>query len=346
MKNSNEILLSNQIRALPKVDLHRHLDCSMRWSTLLEIAPTVGIDVPFDYQLQREQFLIESQMNDLKSVLNKFLHSQEVLANEGILSRLAFEACEDAFNDGVRILELRYSPGFIQEGHSSLSIDKIHKSIVRGIEMARRKWPMAIGLICIVQRGKSIQEAQQICDFAIANKDTFVGIDLADNEENFEPIAYQGIFEKAKNSGLRVTVHAGEINHPSSAQKVKDAIQILGAERIGHGVQIIHNQEVLNFVREQKIPLEVCPISNWLTKAFADHASHPFKKLLQAGVLVTINSDDPGIFATTLSDDYGVLQQIHQIQKSDFDYCNDIAAKHSFIPHDLKQRVWPRQIIK
>lgn len=342
-------LFSNQLRAIPKVDLHRHLDCSMRWSTLIEIAPTMGIDVPFEYEKQREQFLVEAPMKDLNSVLKKFLSAQEVLSNEGILSRLAFEACEDAFNDGIRILELRYAPGFILEGHSTLTFDKIHKSIVRGIEMARRKWPMAIGLISIIRRSASMEEAEKVCDFTIANKDTFVGIDLADDEENFDPKKFQNLFEKAKKAGLHVTIHAGEINHPTAAVKVKESVQILGAERIGHGVQIIKNAEVLKYIKENKIPLEVCPISNWLTQAFPEansqpHASHPIKHLIEAGILVTINSDDPGVFATTLSDEYSVLHQMHNFQIKDFEFCNDVAAKYSFIPHDIKQKVWPRKI--
>jgi adenosine deaminase len=109
---------------------------------------------------------------------------------------------------------------------------------------------------------------------------------------------------KAKKAGMHITVHSGESPQPQSAQWVKDSIDILGAERIGHGVQIIRNPEIMTYLRDKKIPLEICPISNWLTQAFPNYEDHPIRQLINAGLLVTINSDDPGVFATTLSDDY------------------------------------------
>src|SRR3990167_5521721 len=109
-----------EIRALPKVDLHRHLDCSMRWSTMLEIATTLGLKFPQKATEQQNHFLVTQPMANLEAVLIKFLTTQKLLASEEILERLAFEACEDAFNDGVRILELRYAPTFIRsEEHTS-----------------------------------------------------------------------------------------------------------------------------------------------------------------------------------------------------------------------------------
>jgi adenosine deaminase len=337
-------LYSHQLRALPKVDLHRHLDCSMRWSTMVELAPTVGLELPINFHNQREFLLVTEQMKDLRAVLNKFLRAQKILSSEQILTRLAYEACEDAFNDGIRILELRYAPTFIAEGHPTLSFEKIHAAFLKGLELARQKFPMAVGLLCIVQRIKSAEEARQVCDFAIANKKTFLGLDLADNEEGFDPKKFSKLFQEARNAGLRLTVHSGEANSPISAQWVKDSIEILGAERIGHGIQIIRDASILKFVRDRKIPLEVCPISNWLTQAFKTHEEHPIRALIDAGVLVTINSDDPGIFGTQLSDDYEVLHRVHGFQIEDFDKANDIAAAVSFLSLEEKQKFWPRKI--
>ncbi|MBC7370308.1 MAG: adenosine deaminase, partial [Bdellovibrionaceae bacterium] len=206
--------------------------------------------------------------------------------------------------------------------------------------------PIAVGLICILQRIKPFAEAEKVCDFAIENKDSFIGIDLADNEEGFDPKIFAPLFLKARKAGLRITVHSGESNNSTSAQWVKDSIEVLGAERIGHGIQIINNPEILNFVRDKKIPLEVCPISNWLTQAFKTHQEHPIRKLISAGIKVTINSDDPGIFATQLSDDYAVLHQVHKFQIEDFDRANDIAARASFVSDAEKQKFWPRSIFK
>lgn len=332
-----EKIISHQIRQIPKVELHRHMDCSVRWSTLAELAPQLGMTWPQSLKEQREQFLVTEPMKDLGSVLNKFLNTQKIYASAEILERIAFEACEDAFNDGVIILELRYAPTYIQDGHG-LSFQTIHDAIVRGIERAMKAFPMAVGLLATVQRIKSFQEAERVLNFMLDNKETFLGIDLADNEEGFDPKIFAPIFQKAKAEGLRVTIHSGEIPNPQSAQWVRDSIEILGAERIGHGIQIIQSPEVIEYVVKHKIPLEVCPLSNWLTNSFPSIAAHPIQKLMDLGVIVTVNSDDPGVFASTLSDDYELLHRYHGFGIEDFKSLNRAAFEASFIAESKKAK--------
>lgn len=318
-----------QLRELFKVELHRHLDCSVRWSTLVELAPLVGIELPENSRQKREKFLITQPMQDLESVLKKFLNAQKILASEEILERIAYEACEDAYNDGIRLLELRYAPTFITEGHTHLNFSKIHQAFVRGIQRAEKKWEMGVGLIAIIQRTKDLATAEKVIDFTIDHKDSFVGVDLADNESACDPKTFIAPFEKAKKAGLHITIHSGET--PGSAKSVQDSIQYLHAERIGHGVQIINDPQTLAFVRDRKIPLEVCPISNWLTQAFPSHQHHPIRQLIDQNILITINSDDPGVFATTLTDDYQVLNDVHGFTLQDFARANHIAFQHCFI---------------
>lgn len=331
-------LLSHEIRQLPKIDLHRHLDCSVRWSTLVELAPQVGISLPPLEHQKKELFLITEPMRDLKSVLNKFLNAQKVLASEEILARIAYEACEDAYNDNVQLVEFRYSPSFIADGHN-LSFSQIHKALQKGLQMAQRKWPLQAGLICIIQRIKSFETAQSVVDFALSQPELFCGLDLADNEEGFDPKKFAPLFKKARQEGLRITVHSGEVPNPQSPLWVRDCIEILGAERIGHGVQIIRNPEVLKFLISKEIPLEICPYSNYLTQAFPHYSDHPARQLLEAGVKVTINSDDPGIFNSCLSDDYQILNTYHGFTVEEFKKCNQIALAASFLPESQKQAV-------
>ncbi|MBC7421567.1 MAG: adenosine deaminase [Bdellovibrio sp.] len=340
--NLSNQLSSQQLRSLPKVDLHRHLDCSMRWSTLLEIATALKLDFPQNPQKQQAHFLVTEPMVNLEAVLNKFLIAQKVLASEEILERLAFEACEDAFNDGVRILELRYAPTFISDGHTKLTFEKIHQAFLRGIKRAKIQMPMAVGLICILQRVLTNDRLDAVTKFAIENKSTLLAVDLADNEENAEPKRFAPYFEAARNAGLRVTIHTGEAPNAKAGQWILDAIHILGAERIGHGVQAIHFPEVMKTLIEKNIPLEVCPYSNYLTQAFDNYESHPLKRLIDAGVPVTLNSDDPGMFASTLSDDYLIAHQHQKLSFIDFYKCNETAYKHSFISEAEKSRVWSR----
>ncbi|MBX3040580.1 MAG: adenosine deaminase [Bdellovibrionaceae bacterium] len=312
----------------------------MRWSTLIELAPQVGIELPSDPKRQREEFLITTQMKDLESVLKKFLRAQRVLASTEILERLAFEACEDAYNDGVIVMEMRYAPTFITDGHPSLNFESVHQALHRGIERAKSRFPIAAGLIGIVQRIKPLAEAERVVDFVIDHKDSFIGLDLADNEDGFDPLPFAPLFMKAKKAGLRITVHSGEIPHPQSPKWVKASVEILGAERIGHGIQIIQSPEVMAFIRDRKIPLEVCPHSNWLTQAFPDHAAHPVRKLHEAGIIITVNSDDPGLFASTLTDDYEILQRVHRFTPHEFAAMNEEAVRASFIPAAEIRKVW------
>ena len=320
-----------EIRALPKVDLHRHLDCSMRWSTLLEIATTLKLDFPKKTDEQYKHFLVTEPMVNLEAVLNKFLIAQKLLASEEILERLAYEVCEDAVNDGIHLMELRYAPTFITSGHSHLTFDKIHQSFLKGLAKAQKKWPIKTGLICIVQRNLEMKDAEKVSEFAIENKNTFLALDLADNEDGFEPAKFAKLFNKAKSAGLHITIHSGEAPSPKAGQWVKDSIEILGAERIGHGVQVINFPDVMKLLIEKQIPLEVCPYSNWLTQAFPKLSDHPLKKLKDKGVLVTLNSDDPGMFASTLSDDYLIAQNEIGFTLKDFQDCYKTSVQKSFI---------------
>lgn len=331
-------LYSYNLRQMPKIELHRHLDCSVRWSTVNEIAKTLKIDLPLDPEKRKKEFLVTEPMLDLESVLKKFLNTQKLFASKEILERIAFEACEDAYNESTYLVEFRYAPTFIAEGHPQLSFEKIHAAICRGIERAQSTFPMAAGLICILQRIKSYPEVEAVTQFAIDHKDTFLALDLADNEVGFEPKLFAPLFEKAKSAGLHITVHSGEAPHPEAGNWVRDSVEILGAERIGHGVQVIHHPDVIELLKKKDIPLEVCPISNYLTRAFSDHSSHPVRKLMATGLSLTINSDDPGVFASTLTDEYEVLADFHQLGLDDFKQFNQNAYKHSFLPESVKKR--------
>jgi adenosine deaminase len=330
-------------KSIAKVELHRHLELSIRKETIKELAPQFGIELP-DEKTFEDRFLITEPMADLGSVLNKFLDTQLLLANEEILERVAFEACEDAFNEGVLILELRYAPTFVIREHDNLTFDSIHQSFLKGVQKAEEKYPMAVGLMAIIQRILPVAEAEAVTQFAIDNKDTFIGLDLADNEVGFDSKPFAPFFLKAKEAGLGISVHSGEADVPNAPRYVKDAIEFLGATRIGHGLQIHKDEEVMNYVKDNNITLELCPTSNWLTNAVKDLKDHPFKKLYDFGIRTTISTDDPGIFDTTMDKEYKLLKDLFDLRLEDFEACNDMAASASFISLEKKQKVWPRKI--
>lgn len=336
-------LTDQELRNLPKVELHCHLELCFRHSSLIEIGKNIGIEVPENPYEFRKNWLITEPMSGLSDVLDRFVAIPKFWSSEELIERLTFEACEDAFAQGVKIFEVRYAPTFIAEFNPHLSWQQIQDAISKGADKAK-KLGMAAGVIGIIQRTLSLEKAKEVCDFIIQNKESFVGIDLADAEVGFDCVPFAPLFQQAKDAGLRVTVHSGEEDVPEGPQFVRNAIDQLGAERIGHGLQIIKDEKAIEYVKSRKIPLEICPTSNWLTNAVPSIEKHPIKKLMDQGVMVTINSDDPSIFGIELLDEYKLLRDSYNFTLEDFNRCNDFAAAFSFISDDEKKAVWPRSI--
>lgn len=326
---------------LPKVELHRHLELSLRHETIRELAPQFGMEVPTD-EAFASRFLINEPMQDLGSVLNKFLDTQALLASEEILERITYECIEDAAKiENVKLLELRYAPTFVRQRHEHMSFEQIHRAIVRGMERAEKDFDIGVGLICIIQRILPVKDAEYVTDFAIEHKNTFIGLDLADNEVGFDSKPFAPFFGRARAAGLNITVHAGEPNVPNAPRYVREAVEHLGATRIGHGVQVYRDESAMKFVRDNNITLELCLTSNWLTQAIpGDRSAHPFKMLMENGVPTTINTDDPGIFNCDLNSEYQYFADLFGFTEKDFRHCNDIAAKASFIPLEKKKKFW------
>lgn len=326
------------LKKIPKVELHRHLELSFRKSSLKELLLLCGFQISSDSDLKK-QFLITEPMKDLGTVLNKFLNVQKIYFNEEIIERLAFEACEDAYNEGICILELRYAPSYITQGHN-LSFQQAHDAIIRGIKKAEEKYPMAVGLLCTVQRILSVDKAKEVIHFAIDNKETFIGVDLADDEKGFSSTPFAPLFLEAQQEGLGVTIHSGEINEPDAHNYVVNTIKDLKATRIGHGLQIYRSNEAMDFVKESGVTLELCPTSNLICNSVESLESHPFRKIMEYGVKTTINSDDPGIFDIDLTNEYRVLQDIHGFTLEEFNKCNQNAYEASFIDEKKKVQIW------
>ena len=224
----------------------------------------------------RDEWLLSKPLESLDIALARLVDIQKTWCSEEVIERMTFEACEYAVEQGIRIMEFRYAPDFIAAGKPHLDFEKIHTAILRGIK-----------------RG-----------------DTFVGIDFADQDTM--PLAtYAPVVTKAREAGLRLTTHAGEVPGPDSPREVSDAIEVLNAERIGHGIHIINDIPVMDLCKENNITLEICLTSNWLTNAVSTTASHPIKRLMDYGVPITINSDDPSLFGIDLCHEYEILYREH-----------------------------------
>ena len=301
--------LNDSLKNLPKAELHCHLELAYPLHTFRKLCAMKSVAVPADDDALRKMFFITEPMNDLGSVLHKFTDSQKLVASREALRLLTAEIIHWYKNQGVVKLELRYAPTFIQAGNLDLNFDQIHEAILAGIEDCK-SLKIQVGLIIIIQRTLSIAVAEKVVDFAIANRNTILAMDLADNEIDFPCQLFARPFERVRAAGIPITIHAGEIRDSKSIQSVRDAVEILGASRIGHGVQIMHDESMIEFIKARKIPLELCPTSNYLTQSVSELRLHPIRKLLHQGVIVTLNSDDPGIFNTSLLHEYELAHNV------------------------------------
>ena len=194
--------------SLPKAELHCHLELAFRRSTLKRWAVDRGMDVGDDAAFDKA-FLVKAPMEDLPSVLHKFLNTRDVIDTEDKVEQLTYEVCADMHQiSNVRVLELRYAPSFLLDAHPGMDADRMLEAIQRGVARAEREFPMVVGLIGLLQRIKSVEDNARWCDWILERKVHFVGLDLADDEVNYPAQPFAPLFQKAKAQGLGITVHA------------------------------------------------------------------------------------------------------------------------------------------
>jgi adenosine deaminase len=292
----------NMYRALPKVELHRHLEGSLRLDTMLEIAREHGITIPAD--VLRLSTLVQIQEEDkftFQNFLSKFNTLRLFYRSPDVIHRITREAIEDAAKDNVRYLELRFTPVALSRAER-FPLHDVMNWVITSSKEAASKNNIKVKLIASVNRHESAEIAEQVAWLATDHmNDGIVGLDLAGNEAEFPSQPFYGIFKEAKQAGLHVTIHAGEWG---PAKHVKEAIEDLGAERIGHGVRVLEDANVTALVKELNTACEVCITSNYQSGVVETLEAHPLMKMLENGINVTINTDDPSISRIILSNEY------------------------------------------
>ena len=349
MPNNKEKLgtiatLRAQLHALPKVDLHRHMEGSLRLETLAEIAQEHGIDLPsYDIEyLRRFATVTTDERPDFNLFLAKFTFLQRFYPTQAAVERVAYEAVADAAADNVAYLELRFNPA-APTREQDFSLDQVVTWVCSAVARARRDCGIDVNLILQIDRRGSLDMASRILDIALAHRDEgIVGLDLAGYEVAYPARRFADVFHRAVREGLGITVHAGE---EGGAENVREAIELLGARRIGHGVRSIEDSQVVQLVRERGVTLEVCPTSNLQTAVVRRWSAHPLPDLLALDLRVTINTDDPSISDTTLTDEYMVAMMTIGMKLRQIKRTIVMAAEGSFLPPDERQRLveWFRQ---
>jgi len=327
----------NRYFSLPKVELHRHLEGSLRLTTMLDIAHQHGVTVPVSvYNLSG---LVQVQDQDpltFTNFLEKFKTLRLFYKSPDVINRVTHEAVEDAAKDNIRYLELRFTPVALSRAEG-FPLHDVMDWVLTSAQEAGRKHKVQVGLIASVNRHESPELAEQVAWLAAEriNKG-LVGLDLAGNEAEFASDPFMGIFREARQSGLRVTIHAGEWG---PATNVRDAIENLNAERIGHGVRVMEDENVVALAKERGTVFEVCVTSNYQSGVVKSLAEHPLPRMLEAGLKATINTDDPSVSRITLSHEFQLVCEdlclpMNRLQTTVID-----AAQAAFLPDDEKQKL-------
>lgn len=292
----------NKYFSLPKVELHRHLEGSLRLTTMLDVARQHGVTVPAS--MFNLSGLVQVQDQDpmtFTNFLDKFKTLRLFYKSPDVIHRVTREAVEDAARDNIRYLELRFTPVALSRAEG-FPLHDVMDWVITSAQDAAKKAKIKVGLIASVNRHESADLAEQVAWLAAEHmKDGLVGIDLAGNEAEFKSDPFLGIFKEAKQAGLHLTIHAGEWG---PAANVRDALENLGAERIGHGVRVMEDESVVALAKERGAAFEVCVTSNYQSGVVKSLPEHPLPRMLDAGLNVTVNTDDPSVSRITLSHEY------------------------------------------
>jgi len=329
--------LRAQLHALPKVDLHRHLEGSLRLETLAEIAREHGIDLPsYDLESLRPFVTVADEEPDFHRFLEKFRLLRRFYPNQAAVERIAYEAVADAAADNIKYLELRFNP-VAQARVQGFTLDEVTMWVCNAVARAQHDFEVRTNLILQIGRDESLDTAAQIAAVALAHRDNgVVGLDLAGDEVVYPAGGFAEVFLQAQRDGLNITVHAGEAG---GAANVREAVELLGAQRIGHGMRAIENSQVVRLIRDHGVTLEICPTSNLQTGAVRHFGQHPLTDLMALGVRVTINTDDPSISDTTLTDEYMAVMLAMGTTLEQIKLAIVTAAEGSFQPPEERERL-------
>lgn len=325
--------LEQWAHVLPKIDLHVHLEGCVRPQTFLDLACGDPCGDRFGGAGSRDLAFVSSRMQvdgaetSLADYLKRIEFVYQVTQTAEALRRIAFEAVADAAGENVAYIELRGGP--LLHTRRGLTAADVIAAILDGMREAFDAFGVSGGFIVAALRDHAPEDNAELAKVAVKFRDRgVVGFDLAGNEDGYPCSDHARAFAIAREGGLGITVHAGEA---AGAGSIVDAVEILGAQRIGHGIRLAEDRKVLELVREKAIPLEMCPTSNVHTRAVPSPPEHPLRSYLERGVLVTINDDDPQTSRTNMTREVVLAVNALGLSQDDVVACMKTAADHAFV---------------
>ncbi len=327
---------------IPKTEIHCHLEGAIRTQTIIDVAREYNLKLPaYEVSELDKHVKVFYQLRDLQAVLDAFAIFQNSITSPAVVERIAWELFEDCARQNIKLFEVRFSPDWAFHGHN-LDWDESLEALLRAKERAEKEFDMAIGIIAITSRGMGAESCIKTVDWAIRHRQHIQAVDLADGELLYPMNDFVKPILKAKDAGLKVTIHSGE-DTPASA--VWDTIHAFQPDRIGHGIHSIEDMKVIELIKERNITLEVNPWSNYLTNSVPTIESHPLKKLFDLGVRVTVNSDDPEVLETNVNNEYRIAHEVLGMSLNEIATCNRYAFESSFIEEAAKQRIWDKYFV-
>jgi adenosine deaminase len=322
--------------ALPFVDLHRHLDGSVRLETIIDLARQHNIELPgTTVEEIRPHVQVTEAQPGLMAFIAKMLWATRMLVNGEACRRIARENVEDAQREGIDYLELRFSPWFMAEPHQ-LDPREVIEGVAAGIAEGVAATGVRVNLIGILSRTYGAEICHKELEALLAHRESFVALDLAGDEANYPAPLFVEHFKKGRDAGWRITIHAGEAGGP---QSVWDAIQLLGAERIGHCTRALEDPKLTDFLAENRIPVEANLTSNVHTSTVPSLASHPLREMMPRGVVCSINTDDPGVSGIDLRYEFEVAAPAAGLTAEQIRQAQINALETAFLSAEEKRRL-------
>ena len=335
------------IHRVPKVELHDHLDGGLRPSTIIELADIHGVDIPsHDPQKLAEWFSRGCRQKSLPLYLETFGVTVAVLQTPQALKRVAREALEDLDKEHVVYAEIRFAPVLHQK--NGLSMDEVVSAVLEGLDEGRKKTNVAYGLILCALRNQDPAISLKIAKLSVAFRTRgVVGFDLAGDESGYPPKKHLDAFQYIRNQNFNITIHAGE---GFGLESIWQAIQVCGAHRIGHGTRLIEDMSIsknkieksgslAHFIKDRRIPIEMCLSSNVGTGAARDFATHPFNTLFRNNYRVFLCADNRLMSDTNLSKEMEIAVKEYDLTLRDLEKITVNAMKSAFIHHDEKIKI-------
>ena len=320
----------------PLIDLHRHLDGSVGLETILDLARQHRIPLPADtLEGLRPHVVVTTPQPGLIEFLAKFKWMTAVLADYDACRRIARENVEDAQREGIRYIELRFSPAFMADAHN-LDPSLVTAAVIEGVREGEEATGVKANLIGILTRTYGPVRARRELRALLDHQKEITALDLAGDEGNWPAELFVEHFAQGRDAGWHITVHAGEA---AGAQSIVTAIDKLGATRIGHAVRATEDDAVMELLRERRIGIEANLTSNVQTSTVPDYASHPLKKFLEAGLLATINTDDPGISGIDLAYELDVAAHAAGLTEAQVTKALQNAWEIAFLEPEEKSRL-------